>query len=120
MSQIDDPVKAVVRKVAEDERVSSLAELVREITPLTETGGWQALKKHFEGFKKDSVDVLSRRILAGERYTEQNIGFVRGYAQAIEDFFALPEQVVKDLDKAALRAFNRAAEELSQEEELNG
>ena len=110
-----------MKDVLSDPKTADLATIARELAPLTGSGVWIALKKHFEGYREGAVQAIARRLMAGEKLTDEKIAFVRGYATAIEDIFTTPEVVAKQLDKAALRAYERAAEEqFSLEEEPYG
>ena len=80
---------------------------------LQEHEGWQLQRERFARFKETAIERLSKRLLRGEDVSREEIAFQRGYAASIEDIFDWPERVETDLGNAALRAWERALQGVS-------
>jgi len=80
---------------------------------LQENEGWQLQRERFARFKDLAGEKLSKRLLRGDKVPPEEIAHTRGYIAAIEDIFDWPERVETDLGNAALRAWERALQGLT-------
>ena len=115
MSEVED---RILEEVKTDPLVKQRLEEIDlherlRLRELQENEGWQLQGERFARFKELAIEKLSKRLMRGEDVPREEIAFQRGYAAAIEDIFDWPMRVETDLGNAALRAWERALQGVS-------
>ena len=115
MSEIEDRILAEVRADPLVRRRLEEVDLHERLSlqELQEHEGWQLQRERFAQFKDLAIGKLSKRLLRGDKVDPEEVAHTRGYIAAIEDIFDWPERVEQDLGNAALRAWERALQGLT-------
>lgn len=112
-----DPTQEQLGKLLADKEVARWAEAGRSFEEIKNSGAWLYLKRRFADYQRTAAETLAKRLLRGEDIEPKELGFSMGYAAAITDLLAAPDQVEENLEHAAERAYRRLLEEEAESEE---
>lgn len=114
---MDTSEDRILEQIKQDPDVERSAHELLQLEDLKEHSGFQYLHARFSGFRQGAAAALARRLMSGTKVPPEEIAFSRGYAAAIEDFFKFPERLERELDRAAEKAWERAQEALSDQDD---
>ena len=107
----------ILEQIQQDPDVERSAHELLKLEELQEHPGWQYLLARFGNFRKGVMETMARRLFSGQDIDPRQIAFERGYASAIEDITKFPERLEKELERAAEKAWERAQQEPSAEDD---
>lgn len=94
-----------------------IVEDVRLFDGLREHAGWRRLYDKVRENKDGFMLSLSRRLMAGETVSPEEIAHSRGFYEGALWIISQPEVAERNLERAARMAWVRAQAELDQQEE---
>jgi len=73
--------------------------------------GWIALKEHHERGKQQYMNSLAKRLLIGQKVSEEEIAYYRGCHDIAGELFRYPEQALASLERTAQKLWAAHIEE---------
>lgn len=105
-----------MERARQDPEVRVLVEDVRLFDGLREHVGWRRLHDKVRGSRHGFALSLSRRLMAGEKVTAEEISFSRGFYEGALWIIEQPEKVEQQLERTARRAWVKAQLEIDSNE----
>lgn len=113
----DDVADFVMERARQDPKVRQIVEDVRLYDGLRDHAGWRRLHAKVKESKQSFMFSLSRRLMAGERVSQEEIAHSRGFYEGALWIIEQPEVAESNLEKAARMAWAKAVIEHTSEQE---
>jgi hypothetical protein len=99
------------KKAQEDPKILERVQAVVSLDGLDEHPGWAALRQHFEIGAERYMELLAKRLLAGEKVSEEEIAYHRGSIDIARAIFDYPTTALARLEATAQRGYAAYLEE---------
>jgi hypothetical protein len=101
----------VIERATADPNVRRIVDDVRLFDGLHDHVGWRRLREIVKENKRTFLRRFAERLMAGEEVGSDEIAFHRGFYMGAEWITGHPEEAIKSLEQAAVRAYSHARRE---------